>query len=98
MTTGQKLRDEGTQQALDNAPDIWRKEMHAAIKKAILRGIPFTSEDLLAMVKSKPHHPNAVGGFILHAVKQYDLKTVGYCRSTKPSSRAHVLAQYLKND
>jgi hypothetical protein len=98
MTTGQKLRDEGTAQVLSNAPDVWRNEMHAAIKRAILRGTPFTSEDLLAEVTTQPHHPNAVGGFILHAVKNYDLTVVGYCRSTKPSSRAHVLAMYLKND
>jgi hypothetical protein len=43
-----------------------------------------------------PHHPNAVGGYWIHAVKRFDLEIVGYKKAERAKSRAHVLPMWIK--
>lgn len=91
MTTGKKLRDEGTTAVLNNESDAWKFEAREIIEKLISSGVPFTSEDLRAQMKLSPHHPNAWGGFWIAAVKKFDLEVVGLDRATRPVARAHVM-------
>lgn len=97
MITGEKLRDDGVAQVLDNENEAWKAEAREVIEQLIAEGNPFTSEDLTARMTIEPHHPNAVGGFWIHAIKRYDLQVQGYRKASRPSARAHVLPIWLSN-
>lgn len=95
MIDGKTLRDEGTTQVLNNSSAEWKAEAHDCMRRLIDSGVPFTSEDLRDMMTVEPHHPNAVGGFWIAAVKRYDLVTVGYTKADKPNSRKHILPVWV---
>jgi hypothetical protein len=91
MKTGKTLRDEGTVAVLDNESNAWKAEAHSIFEKLISAGNTFTSEDLRNEMTLMPHHPNAWGGFLIAAVKKYDLEVVGLGKSSRPVARAHVM-------
>jgi hypothetical protein len=96
MKTGKKLRDEGTAAVLENSSDEWKFEADLCMNSLIAKGVPFTSEDLRDAMTLPPHHPNAVGGYWIHAVKRFDLEIVGYKKAERVKSRAHVLPMWIK--
>lgn len=91
MIDGQTLRDEGTTLVRNNSPEEWKSQADECMQMLIDSGEPFTSEDLRDLMTIEPHHPNAVGGYWIAAVKRYDLETVGYKKADKPNSRRHIL-------
>jgi hypothetical protein len=96
MKTGKKLRDEGTAAVLENSSDEWKFEADLCMNRLIAKGVPFTSEDLRDAMTLPPHHPNAVGGYWIHAVKRFDLEIVAYKKAERVKSRAHVLPMWIK--
>jgi hypothetical protein len=96
MKTGKKLRDEGTAAVHENSSDEWKFEADLCMNRLIAKGLPFTSEDLRDAMTLPPHHPNAVGGYWIHAVKRFDLEIVGYKKAERVKSRAHVLPMWIK--
>jgi hypothetical protein len=96
MKTGKTLRDEGTMSVLQNSSNEWKFEADLCMNKLIALGVPFTSEDLRDAMTIEPHHPNAVGGYWIHAVKRFDLEIVGYKKAEKPKARAHVLPVWVQ--
>ena len=95
MSEGARLRDEGVLSVLDNSSEAWKAEARMVMGELVDSGEPFTSEDLIERMVLRPHHPNAVGGFWIGAVKNWDLIIVGYTKADKPTSRKHILPLWV---
>lgn len=70
----------------------------SAVAQLVVRGQPFTSDDVHRMLRVTPTHPNGIGAAMLLAAKRGMVKQVGFRRSERPVARGRMLAVYVGAD
>lgn len=102
LPAGRAARDAGQQQALERDDiAVWREEFRLAVyRMATASPTPFTSEDVLETVglprgEIGQHRNNAVGALMAGMARKGVIRRFGYTQSTRPSSHAAVLSQWV---
>ena len=97
LFSGEALRDEGTQQVLENAP-VWSERAKVLLSSRLKRGTVIDGEGIRIMIQDNighPPHSNAYGAIVLWAVRRKLIEPTGvYVKSELRTNRARKVAQY----
>jgi hypothetical protein len=96
MDSGRILRDEGIKLADDNAQAIWREEVDEVLNQLSLTRIPFTTDDVWALLTTTTQEPRALGAAMLRAAKDHIIVgTDSYLESLRPASHRRPLRVWV---
>lgn len=96
MELGQVLRDQGMAAADQAQPDEWKAAVDVEIARRAAAGVPFTADDVSAVVGDSPTgSQGAMGARFMAASRRGVIRRVGYVPSRKPSVHAHPVAQWM---
>ena len=103
LDLGRRLRDDGMARALGGADDeyetykdAYRREFEAAV----LRGLPFVSEDITERIGMPPPGKSNAIGALFNACKRTELgrqlEVVGWVQMQRPGAHARLTRQYQR--
>jgi hypothetical protein len=96
MTNGTVLRDEGIKRADEHAQEAWRDEADAVLNQLSMTGIPFTTDDVWALIGATTQEPRAMGAVMLRAARDGIIRsTDSYSESARPASHRRPLRVWV---
>ena len=91
---GEILRDEGMETALENTPESYRSKAADIILALAQQFEPFTVEDVRDCVGDPPR-PGMMGAIIAAALRRNLIRSIGFVKAKRPSSRARYLQCFV---
>ncbi len=95
--SGEQLKEEGIQKALDNANDEWKSSARQCVRilcESLGVGGQFSSDDvnkLLDEMEVTTHNTSAMGGIFKTMRSHGWIEHCAYTKSTRPASHARVI-------
>lgn len=96
---GQRLKERGIQQAIDNEPEQWKQGALAALERYCRHTRTFCAEDfrLAFMIRggTSPHVPNVWAGLMRAAQSKGWIQATGrFVPAKSPGTHAHRVQEY----
>lgn len=97
-TKGQILRDKGIKTVTENSQGIWKDTAYAILCKRASKKGSFNYDDIEQQILDEvgpPHHPNAIGALMRHALQEKIIVEAGYRQARRPSAHARNVKIYV---
>ncbi len=93
---GKALKEQGMALVTSHTPKEWKAAFNATATQMSTWDIPFTAEDVVAVIGFPPNHRNAIGAAMSGFAKRNKLTRVGYVQAKRGSRHAGMIAQWIK--
>lgn len=91
----ERRKQQGIARANENVSSGWARDFDAAVEHYARLKLPFTSEDVLALVGLPPGNPNAVGARMNASARKGLIRRVGIRKGRRASAHARNISEWV---